>query len=297
MAPDQRAALELVLRQGRSYSELADLLGMPEETIRTRARGGVVALAPPAQDEPTRSGEIADWLLGQQDEAGAQRTRELLLSDPDALEWAAGVAPALRMLPGGERVPELPEAPRPATGAAPSEGGSSRLGGALLIGGAIALVVAVIAFVVLRDNGDEDPVAATPTATATATATPRSLGYVYLKGPAGSKSLGAMQLLEFTDGTLRFAFAAQGLPANKEGERYSLWLTSKNGDAQIIGDAQDPVTEKGELATTGPANANVDKFPEWIQTYDALVVTLDEPGADKPGQVILKGDLPHSQQG
>ena len=46
MAPDQRAALELVLRQGRSYGELADLLGMPEETIRTRARGGVAALAP-----------------------------------------------------------------------------------------------------------------------------------------------------------------------------------------------------------------------------------------------------------
>ena len=46
LAPDQRAAVELVLRQGRSYGELSDLLGMPEETIRTRARGGVAGLAP-----------------------------------------------------------------------------------------------------------------------------------------------------------------------------------------------------------------------------------------------------------
>ncbi len=41
LAPDQRAAVELVLRQGRSYGELADMLGMPEDTIRARARNGV----------------------------------------------------------------------------------------------------------------------------------------------------------------------------------------------------------------------------------------------------------------
>src|SRR3954471_15288382 len=74
MAPDQRAALELVLRQGRSYGELADLLGMPEETIRGRARGGVAALAPDLR-RPGRAGELADWLLGQQAEAHAARTR------------------------------------------------------------------------------------------------------------------------------------------------------------------------------------------------------------------------------
>ena len=65
LAPDQRAAVELVLRQGRSYGELADLLGMPEETIRTRARNGLAGLAPDLLP-PARSGEIADWLLGQQ---------------------------------------------------------------------------------------------------------------------------------------------------------------------------------------------------------------------------------------
>src|SRR4051794_35702647 len=110
MAPDQRAALELVLRQGRSYGELSELLGMPEETIRSRARGGVEALAPD-RPPPARAGEIADWLLGQQAEAHAARTRALLLSDPAALDWAGLVASGLRMFPGGESVPQLPTAP------------------------------------------------------------------------------------------------------------------------------------------------------------------------------------------
>ena len=52
-----------------------------------------------------------------------------------------------------------------------------------------------------------------------------------LKGPAGSKSVGAMQILRFTDNTVRFALAAQGVEANREGERYSLWLTKKDGGA------------------------------------------------------------------
>src|SRR3954467_9701943 len=101
LAPDQRAAVELVLRQGRSYGELADLLGMPEETIRARARNGLTGLAPdlPA---PSRAGEIADWLLGQQSQAHAARTRALVLSDPSAQTWAATVAEPLRGVPGGE---------------------------------------------------------------------------------------------------------------------------------------------------------------------------------------------------
>src|SRR3954464_9819653 len=103
MAPDQRAALELVLRQGRSYGELSELLGMPEETIRSRAHGGAAALAPHLPPPP-RAGEIADWLLGQQANAHAARTRALLLSDPAAHDWAAHVASGLRMFPGGETV-------------------------------------------------------------------------------------------------------------------------------------------------------------------------------------------------
>jgi Sigma-70, region 4 len=323
MAPDQRAALELVLRQGRSYGELADLLGMPEETIRVRARGGASALAPDLAT-PSRAGEIVDWLLGQQSEAHGTRTRALLLNDPEALYWAGMVASALRMFPGGERVPELPTGPdeparrvngtsREAAGGAGDGGGdappidatgepggrSSRLRGAILIGAAVVLVVGVLAFVLLRDHGgNDDPVASSgATATATATATPQSLGYVELKGPAGSTSLGAMQLLRFTDNTVRFALAAQGVAPNKSGETYSLWFSKKDGTSQLLGDVKDPVGEKGELTSAGPGNDDVDKFPQWFATYDTILVTLDGKNAKAPGKVILSGDLPHSQTG
>src|SRR3954452_22656134 len=110
LAPDQRAAVELGLRQRRASGELSDLLGMPEETIRARARGGLAALAPdlPA---PARSGKVADWLPGEQSESHVTRTRALLLAAQAAQRWAATKATPLGEPPGGEAVPELPTSP------------------------------------------------------------------------------------------------------------------------------------------------------------------------------------------
>ncbi|HET9739892.1 MAG TPA: sigma factor-like helix-turn-helix DNA-binding protein, partial [Solirubrobacteraceae bacterium] len=88
LAPDQRAVLELVLRQGRSYGELSELLAIPERNVRERADAGLRALA----GEPAAgvdSGRIADWLLGQQPEAEAGRTRDAVARNPLAREWAA----------------------------------------------------------------------------------------------------------------------------------------------------------------------------------------------------------------
>ncbi len=335
LAPDQRAAVELVLRQGRSYGELSDLLGMPEETIRARARHGVAGLAPDLV-APARSGEIADWLLGQQSEAHAARTRALLLSDPAAQTWAATVAEPLRAATGGDAVPELPtgtepaaprvngksaraKAPReprtderaaaaprdhepapPLADASASRGRSSRLGGAIIIGAAVVLVAVVLGFVFLRGGDDPEPAAEAPAATATATATASaeaSANDIILKGPAGSTAVGLMRLFQANDGTVRFAIAAQGVAPNKTGETYSLWFRNEDGKAQLLGDVKDPVTDKGELTSAGPGNADVDKFPDWFATYDTVLVTLDDEGAKEPGKVILSGDLPHSQSG
>lgn len=334
LAPDQRAAVELVLRQGRSYGELSDLLGMPEETIRSRARGGLAALAPDLP-EPSRAGEISDWLLGQQSEAHAARIRALLLSDPAAHAWAATVAAPLRDVDGGEAVPELPtgpdaEKPRvngtsrrgaraeaPAGEAAPREedsppapaeaaperdepvvvrGSSSRLGGALLIGAAVLVVAVVIAFVFLRGDDDPEPTTATntPAATATPATTAVAANQILLRGPAGSSSVGLMELFQASDETVRFAIAAQGVAPNAEGERYSIWLTRDSGKPLLLGDVRDAVGEKGELTAAGPGNDDTDEFVDWLQTYDSISITLDEEGAKEPGKVILSGALPTS---
>jgi hypothetical protein len=114
LAPDQRAVLELVLRQGRSYGELSELLAIPERDVRARADAGVRALA----GEPAAgvdSGRIADWLLGQQPNAEAERTRAAVARNEDARAWAATAADRLGELGGA--MPSVPAAddaaPRP----------------------------------------------------------------------------------------------------------------------------------------------------------------------------------------
>jgi hypothetical protein len=75
LAPDQRAVLELLLRQGRDYAELAELLGLPESGVRSRAHTALAALAPDRVAPVGEDGAVADWILGQQDDAEAARTR------------------------------------------------------------------------------------------------------------------------------------------------------------------------------------------------------------------------------
>ena len=46
LSDEQRAIVELVLQQGKSYDELSDMLGMPERRVRELARDALVELAP-----------------------------------------------------------------------------------------------------------------------------------------------------------------------------------------------------------------------------------------------------------
>jgi hypothetical protein len=49
LPPDQRAVLLLLVRQGKSHAEIADMLGIPQSAVRNRARAALDALA----DEPS----------------------------------------------------------------------------------------------------------------------------------------------------------------------------------------------------------------------------------------------------
>src|SRR5687767_6499283 len=109
LAPDQRAVLELLLRQGRSYGDLSALLEIPEEAVRERAHTALAWLAPGHEPPEGAANGIADWLLGQQDAATARRTRSALTRRPEAREWAAAVAEGLREVEGA-KVPKVPAA-------------------------------------------------------------------------------------------------------------------------------------------------------------------------------------------
>src|SRR5919197_3315947 len=114
LAPDQRPVVGLVLQRGRSYREIADLLGISRSAVRARAHAGLAALAPPEAEVPAdEAAQLADFLLGQQDAAGQAATRALIDDSTDARMWATGVAERLREL-APERVPEIGGAGAPA---------------------------------------------------------------------------------------------------------------------------------------------------------------------------------------
>ena len=108
LAPDQRAVLELLLRQGRDYAELAELLGLPEAGVRSRAHAALAALAPDRPAPVGEDGAVADWILGQQDDGEAARTRGSIARMPAWHAWASDVTDRLSEVDGAE-LPELPQ--------------------------------------------------------------------------------------------------------------------------------------------------------------------------------------------
>jgi hypothetical protein len=297
LAPDQRAVLELVLRQGRSYGELAELLAIPERDVRARADAGLRALAGDPADT-VDSGRIADWLLGQQPDADAARTRDAVSRDPAARAWAASAAARLREI-GGAPVPDVPgdngavPAPDPPAARGPR---SSKLGGAILLG-VVAAAVAVGLFVLLT-GGDDDggsPQAAQQQGDA---ATAQQTGNdIVLSGRGGSNAQGLMRLFKQQDGSVQFAIAAQNVPQNKGRETYAVWFTRANGDARRLGFTQTQVGADGILTTGGPQQGDVDRFPRWFATYDKVLVTRETTAnGRKPGEIVLEGTLPAGER-
>ena len=319
LAPDQRAVLELVLRQGRSYGELSELLGIPERDVRLRADAGVRALA----GEPgagVDSGRIADWLLGQQRDADAERTRAAVARSPEARAWAAaaaerlgerggampsvpaaddGAVPAPRRRPESSAAapPPRPDSPpaaaprrRPeSSAAAPLR--SSRLGGAILIGVVTLLVAGTLLWIfVVRDDSEEPAASASPTPTATAA---QQGNDIPLQGVGDSEAEGLLRLVQRDDGTVQFAIAAQNVPPNQGREVYAVWFTREGGRPRRLGFAQTPVGEDGILTTGGPQQGDEDRFPQWFATYEKILITREtDAKSRRPGPAVLEGTLP-----
>jgi hypothetical protein len=114
LAPDQRAVVSLILQQGRSYEDIAALLGLPVAAVRSRALAGLDALAPGNGLPGEITAPLADYLLGQQAEADAAATRGLLAESAPARDWAAGVAGSLADVTD-RPLPEVPGAAAAAT--------------------------------------------------------------------------------------------------------------------------------------------------------------------------------------
>lgn len=303
---DRRAVLQLLLRQGKSYDELAALLRIEPETVRERARDALDRLGPAdgAGLDPDAQDEIADYLLGQQSASGREQTRALLEASAPAREWARLVAGELRA--GGLGADALPEIP--AEGAEVDEAfgalaarreargrqqRSSRLGGVILL--VAAALVAVVVVVLLSGGGngadDQGTVASTSPSTATAARTSTTppnvevLGQVNLKAPAG-KAIAVAQLVRQGSQTA-MVFAGQGIPRLPAKTVYALWLTRAGGTPARLGFIDQAVPKSGKLQFSGALPQGVDPT-----SYRRMLMTRETTANPKaPGPIALAGDV------
>ncbi|MDX8150239.1 hypothetical protein SK069_01410 [Patulibacter brassicae] len=287
--PDQQAVLQLVLRRGMAYEELAGALGMTPELVRERALDAVDGLAPDDVDglEIEDRDRIADYLLGQSSASERQAVRELLESAAPARTWARLVSNELRPL-AGDRLPVVPgdgEDVREAFAALDAktvaQGKERRRRGAgsilLALAGALVLVVAVL-YVTGVFDGDDDAsdVASTPTTTTTAGSSDAELQaiaqslrqQVNLRPPSGAKGSAARPkgVIQLTaqDGQLLALLQGSGFRPATSNRTYAVWLTGgpssrrairlgwfSNGETDQSGQATaKTIDSKGRIAGT-----------------------------------------------
>jgi hypothetical protein len=105
---DQRAVLEMVLKRGRSYDDIARLLSLDRAKVRERAQIALDTIGPHTESAPEHQHRIADYLLGQLPEDEVSEVRELLADSPTDRAWARVVASELAPLADDRPLPEIP---------------------------------------------------------------------------------------------------------------------------------------------------------------------------------------------
>ncbi len=299
----QRAVLQLLLRQGKSYDDLGGLLKTDPAGVRTRARGAVAALGPdPSEIGAERRDEVSDYLLGQQTASQRAATREYLQSSPAGRAWARSALAALGPL-GGDALPDVPaerEEVAEAFDALDRRAArqeqvkkSSQLGMKLLLAG-VGVIVGIAVILAFSLGGGEDPAPETATTTPTATSTSPTLTTptgdkfevvaqgTFVAPEGGDEDVkGQVAIVRFPDNNqFRFALNAQGLPPSRKGAAYGIWLFTSDDKKQFLGFPDTNVGADGKLQTVS------DLSPE-TPAYGAVLLTRET--ADKPtmpGKVV-----------
>jgi hypothetical protein len=294
LSDEQRAIVELVLQQGKSYDELSDMLGIPEARVRERARDALVELAPVSVRgvEEDWRGQLADYVLGQQAGPEVTATRGHLRRSEAARSWTRSLLDSLEQLyPNGD-LPAVPEAERgsrraaavaPRAGAAePGEPGP--LGPSALAAvrrrrilaaaaGALVVLVAVLLWPVGLLTGDDDgDKAGKQTASNSPISTKRQGAAII------AKSKGKTQLL----------VQAQGLKPSSQTTAYQVWLYNSASSRKSLGATT--TDKQGNLQVIGDLPAG---YTKW-KYIDVTSVTVTGEGQDqqvKTGASVLRGLL------
>ena len=301
LRPDQRATLQLLLQQGRSYDDIANMLRMEPGAVRERAHAALDALGP--EDVPGLSlelqDEVADYLLGQQTASQRAATRDFLETSAGGRAWARAVAGELRPL-AGDSLPEIPAATAEVDEAFDALDArvehrerverSSRVGGAILIAAAVIALFGLVALGISvlggdDDEGDSGSSSTTTTQTQTQAGQPKIQAQINLLPPegSGSKAAGVAQIAEQA-GTRAIAMVAEGFPKATKSRFYAIWIYKSQDKARRLGFPPQP-DNKGRIATSFP-------YPKDAADYDRLIITQEsQQSPQKPGKILLSGPL------
>lgn len=300
---DQQAVLRLLLTQERSYDEIARSLRMAPAGVRDRAHEALASLGPgDAPVDAAARAQITDYLLGQQDEDEARRTRERLSSSAGARGWARSVCGELAPMAQAP-LPEIPggdgganaavfdedagaaderRARRRGAGEGALEAPASRRGGRILLT-ALGVLVALAAgfFIGRATKGDDEPQRASDAAAAG-----RVVGQANLTPPKDAPDRNAVGVAQFVerDGQQLINVLAEGLPRAPAGSGYGVWLTGPGRPARWLGYFQ-AVTTSGQVG----AQSRLDVDPGEYRAVEIARQRGREP--KKPGTVYLSGRI------
>ena len=318
LSAEPRAIIELVLKQGQSYDQLGEMLGMPTSRVRELARDALVRLSPvsaAAVDDDWR-GQLGDYLLNQQSGPEGTATKGHLRRSESARGWARSVLDSLEQfytdgnipqIPEGEAAPEpkrrrerkpkepkaakAPKAPReqrPTRDLSP--GAAAAIRRRRLIGGGVLALIALVAVLVIADapplfDNDDGGDKASDNANA---AQPRIVGQLVLRpqGNQGRNTAGIAVIAE-RGGQRQLIVQAQ-LPASKDREAYEVWLYNSQGDARSLG-AQ-VTDQQGTFQGAGPLPENFERF----RFIDVSREKVDQERGHS-GNSILRGRISQIQ--
>lgn len=268
LPPDLRATLSLLVDRGKSYAQVAELLGIPEQAVRDRAHAALDALAGAPGDTSSPSAPASP---PRGERTGPSRA-------------------------GARRRAAASSVSSPATGLP-----VSRRGGALLLSG---IVVAVIVVVILLTSGGGGSSTSTGTSTGTsasattgtnghttssatkstkssASKTPNVTNQLTLTSPdSSSKSIGIAEIL--AEGSQHaFYMAAEHLPPS-QGFSYVIWLYNSPSSAVAISKAP-AVTSNGRMQGGALLPSNAGNYHQMLLTRE----TSNSP--THPGPIVLAG--------
>jgi hypothetical protein len=298
LSPEQRAIVELVLRQGKTYDELADMLNLPEPRVRALARDALVELAPVSVRgvEEDWRGQLADYVLGQQSGPEATATKGHLRRSEAARSWARSLLDSLEQFYENGSVPAIPEGERGRRAAAAPREPRTREGGGplaaagdpvmrrrLLAGAGALLLVLLIVLVwpvgLLTSDGNGGS-----SSSASSNQASQSTG---AQNQATSGQPAGIAIVVQRNGKKQLLVQAANLAPSGQSEGYYVWLYNSRSDARSLGGQ---VTDRqGNYQALG-------SFPADYQKYKYIDISRQQIGKDPnvkhSGDSVLRGPMP-----